>query len=864
MDILDKIVFIDNIDRTKDIKAITIDEEQGRILVVFRNSDKEYSYSLTSNKIDIRQNLSKNKFIIYLKEIAGNLSIDKTENTFLEKELENLPKIIADDCVLNTYLNAGDIKQREIDKTKLIFPFSFNLSQKAALENAFTNSISVIEGPPGTGKTQTILNIIANIVLNDKTVAVVSNNNEAVKNVIEKLAKKNYDFITAFLGRKSNQEKFFEDLPEAKVDEWNYEESIDFLYKELAEKNGKIEELLKAEREKEQLKHELLQWETEQKHFNVYFDNQKIEIVDNLPLKNANHKKILAFLVDLRMAKDYTTFNKVLYRLKLIFKYGILNHKFLKKHRYDIILNLQKLFYQRQIEYLQKEISSLERKLEKSQFNKLLEEHRVLSERIFEKYLNNKYKESNDKHKRFLISNYKKEFKNFIKEYPVIVSTTHAIRRCIPEYYQQDYLFDYVIIDESSQVDLITGVLAFSCCKNVIIVGDTKQLPQITDISIKKVIKTQLEKSEYDYFNESILSSVVKLYGNNLPRQILREHYRCHPKIIEFCNKKYYDGQLIAYTSENLSDNPLVLCRTAAGNHMRKVTSGKEKGFYSQRELDIIDRIIKSPDVGYEDNDIGVITPFCKQANKASVLYKNIESDTVHKYQGRERKEIILSTVLSQNADDFYKKFVDDPHMINVAVSRAIERFILVTDERAFCKNSTEINDLIRYIEYNTLDKNIINNPVVSVFDLLYSEYAEELANIQNRLNPNAKYKSEEILRVVLEDVLTQEEFNRYDYEQQVLLLNLLNDKTLLTDEERRYVYNGSSVDFVIFHKQDKKPMMIVEVDGFAFHENNPQQLKRDKLKDEILTKYNIPILRLSTNGSGEKEKLCSKLRNLN
>ncbi|KPX84051.1 ATP-binding protein [Pseudomonas meliae] len=70
-----------------------------------------------------------------------------------------------------------------------IFPFGLNESQLQAVEQAFLSQISVIEGPPGTGKTQTILNIIANILLQGKTVAVVSNNNSAVENVYEKLGK---------------------------------------------------------------------------------------------------------------------------------------------------------------------------------------------------------------------------------------------------------------------------------------------------------------------------------------------------------------------------------------------------------------------------------------------------------------------------------------------------------------------------------------------------------------------------------------------------------------------------------------------------------------------------------------------------
>ena len=54
----------------------------------------------------------------------------------------------------------------------------------------------MIQGPPGTGKTQTILNIIANILVQGKTVMVVSNNNSATANVLEKLQKYGLDLFT--------------------------------------------------------------------------------------------------------------------------------------------------------------------------------------------------------------------------------------------------------------------------------------------------------------------------------------------------------------------------------------------------------------------------------------------------------------------------------------------------------------------------------------------------------------------------------------------------------------------------------------------------------------------------------------------
>ncbi|MCQ6281614.1 hypothetical protein JN080_20710 [Bacillus sp. EB600] len=86
-----------------------------------------------------------------------------------------------------------------------------------------------------------------------------------------------------------------------------------------------------------------------------------------------------------------------------------------------------------------------------------------------------------------------KDFKTFIKEYPVILSTTHSLRNS-PE---KNYLFDYVIIDEASQVDLITGALALSCVKNAVIVGDVKQLPNVIPSEVARIIVTSLCKTIY-------------------------------------------------------------------------------------------------------------------------------------------------------------------------------------------------------------------------------------------------------------------------------------------------------------------------------------------------------------------------------
>ena len=169
---------------------------------------------------------------------------------------------------------------------------------------------------------------------------------------------------------------------------------------------------------------------------------------------------------------------------------------------------------------------------------------------------------------------------------------------------------------------------------------------------------------------------------------------------------------------------------------------------------------------------------------------------------------------------------------------------------------------MIRYIQYSTLDENVIESQVVSIFDLLYRNYSSKLLRLKAKMKSSAPYKSEEALRVLLEDILSKEEFHRFAYAQQVLLRNLLNDTVLLTPDELIYVNNRASLDFVVFYKQDKTCVLVIEVDGFAFHENNPDQLIKDKLKDNILRKYGFRVLRLPTNGSGEEEIIRNALIN--
>ena len=134
----------------------------------------------------------------YYREVAaiiGQHSEEDTQKDFLKKQYGKL-EYIDDQSVLATILQSTRPRPFPLS-SRFVFPFGLNKSQYKAVDNAFSSSVSIIEGPPGTGKTQTILTIIANAIMQGKRIAVCSNNNEAVRNVYEKLEAAGYGGVVA-------------------------------------------------------------------------------------------------------------------------------------------------------------------------------------------------------------------------------------------------------------------------------------------------------------------------------------------------------------------------------------------------------------------------------------------------------------------------------------------------------------------------------------------------------------------------------------------------------------------------------------------------------------------------------------------
>jgi hypothetical protein len=134
------------------------------------------------------------------------------------------------------------------------------------------------------------------------------------------------------------------------------------------------------------------------------------------------------------------------------------------------------------------------------------------------------------------------------------------------------------------------------------------------------------------------------------------------------------------------------------------------------------------------------------------------------------------------------------------------------------------------------------------------------LAPLAAKVKNETRYPSEDILWTVLHDILGEERYAHLSPARQILLRNLLPGLEGLTPRQEAYVRHRASVDFVIYNRVSNRPVLAIEVDGFAFHEDNPAQLARDALKNEIRAARGLPLLRLPTTGSGEEDRIWRAL----
>ena len=616
----------------------------------------------------------------YLREVAGYIGTSDwpdDNSVFLLKQYEKID-FLGGDTAAAVYLNPEEFDAgTKLDSSAPVFPFGCNESQYQAVVNALSNRISVIEGPPGTGKTQTILNIIANLILQGKTVQVVSNNNSAIDNVMEKLASSKYklDFMVAQLGRDERKSAFIAAQTGAYPDmsDWKSAENASSEFSDsIREKSVALQEIFREKNRLAKLREERNRVQLECEHLHALIqDNELI-----LSSKNLSSDQLMEFWQEYQDIQDGTKKAGLIYRLMRRISLGIRVGKLLKEDTAGVINKLQYIFYETRLKEIDTEISDITVKFENDDADARMDELIELSLCCFRSRLAERYSDKNSR-RVFVKDDLWQHPEEFIKEYPVVLSTTYTARSSLGRQAQ----FDYVVMDEASQVDVAT----------------------------------------------------------------------------------------------------------------------------------------------------------------------------VHKFQGREKNDIILSTV-----DDTITEFSDDPNLLNVAISRAKKQLILVVADQEQPAGSN-IADLIGYIRYNNCD--VQHSKISSVFDYLYSQYTESRLEYLKRHKRISEYDSENLMYALIQDELKNCGNVALGVVCHQPLQLLFRDCSRMNAEEQRFVNTGlSHIDFLIFNKVSKEPMLAIEVDGFHYHKDGTKQAERDKLKNHILEVYGLPLVRFSTNGSGEKEKLREKI----
>jgi superfamily I DNA and/or RNA helicase/very-short-patch-repair endonuclease len=832
--------------------------------LIFRNEENHSDPIKNSSDIEIRyikkDTYQAESIIDYFKEVlkkSGEVSFDiqseETENKnpnqvsseILLKALYSMD-LLESRSALSNYID-GINPAISTPQETLIYPFGCNGSQKLAVETTLRNSISIVEGPPGTGKTQTILNIIANLIVQNKTVAVVSNNNSAVFNVREKLEKYRYEIIVASLGKNENKTSFFNNIKKQIVNP-DFEISKERLTKtrnEVRDLDSILTKCFQYRNKLASLKTELSDAEIEYSHIKAEQPlNQDIKLMlDKKFHRHWNFDKTLKLkdlLSDIDLKNKFSIINKV----RFILQYGFFDLNSISRYSEELHVYVNHKFYELYIAKIETEISDIENWLASNNEESNLKRFIEISEEIFKGVLFEKYNRLDEV--TFNVEDYRKQFNDFVKHYPVILSSTLSLHTSIPK----GYLFDYLIIDESSQVDIIKSAVCFSCCRNVVIVGDSMQLTHIVDKQSEAIagqlhVKYNIAPA-YDYVKQNILNSLKSLYGNNVKSVLLREHYRCHPTIIGFCNKKYYNNNLVVMTSGN--NHPFRIIET---------TISGDRDNYNQRQIDETNLYIRE-NYSADYTKVGVIAPYRKHADMLQKqLPDGAEADTIHKFQGREKDVIIFNTVRNK-----VESFIDNPNLINVAVSRAVKEFIVVKPESMELPHGTNIGDMIRYICYTTdPDETIVKGSICSVFDLLYKEYNKVLITFLSS-NKNVKGSAAEIIihKLLRENILLKNvQFSSIDMVREYKLRDLIRDFQPFSEDEIKFIKRNSRIDFLLYNKIDKTPILAIEVDGVSFHYNELQQ-ERDSKKNHILEVIGLPLLRLSTDGHSEEARIIESL----
>ena len=267
----------------------------------------------------------------------------------------------------------------------------------------------------------------------------------------------------------------------------------------------------------------------------------------------------------------------------------------------------------------------------------------------------------------------------------------------------QPTFFDVLVIDEASQCDIASALPLLYRSKRAVIIGDPKQLRQISSLSEKQdgqiLAKHGLieGRATWAYSVNSLFDLACSLCRSE-DIVSLRDHHRSHADIIRFSNEQFYEQRLrVATRYDRLrpvgDGQPAVRWVDVKGEVRRPAAGGAVNETEARAVVWELKRLVLEQ--RYRGT-VGVVAPFKAHAirirdlvHQDDDLSRNLASadflaDTVHKFQGDERDLMVFSPVVSSETADSAIRFLQkNPNLFNVAVSRARSALVVVGDLQA-------------------------------------------------------------------------------------------------------------------------------------------------------------------------------------
>jgi very-short-patch-repair endonuclease len=693
--------------------------------------------------------------ILFRSNFGGSKSGQRYDLTYLLKDEEAHTK----ETALKYLLDAS----HESAQSKIYLPIleigALNDQQEKAVEKGLKEPLSVVTGPPGTGKTQVVTALLASAVNNNEKVLFASNNNMPVDGVYERLGQSTGS-VGNWLVRLGNQKKRKEchqtitsllervetsDLSELSLEEdqetfANLEEDIAKTRASLKTAQAVQVEISKLHEKEKRIEQRLPEGWVQQ------FAEIDPIALDLPALKKLKSHSYPGFWLWLRrklfgLEKFINVHNDHLTTLCGDSEYFAEYESWLllDENWDESLKTAQKIvkylrLHQNWVLCIRKR-QRLEQKLTSyattSDLFDLKTQKSKTSQKLFEKWwlknICNSVQEATEAFKGYYkdIDDYsagrhrrlEKSLSALKHFFPIWITTNQSVSAIMPP---EEALFDLVVIDEAGQCDIPSIIPLLYRAKRAVIIGDPHQFKHITSIKddIEHAIAQELDiedtVSEWSFKRRSAFDRSA---ASTQSSTLLKQHYRCHPDIIEFSNLNFYDGKLVKQIALSQFQNNLPIEENGLIWHntigqARKAPKGAWNPAEIEKTVEILERWSKQGLFSDTSVTYGVVTPFRKQVEEMRKAlskcswYNSAESrftiGTAHSFQGSECDVLIYSPVVADGMADYLIKFAaEQKDLINVTVTRAKSLLYIVGDLHA-CQaaySDTPLHQLASYAE---------------------------------------------------------------------------------------------------------------------------------------------------------------------